>query len=142
MSKLVIIDDDPIDHFLLQHIMQDNNTFKETTYAMHGGMVLDYIEENLAYPDKLPDVIFLDLNMPEFSGWDFLDGFQQLHSGLSKNIKIYILTSSVRPVDRTRSKQYPFVSSYINKPLDSDLINQIGPGTILLNQTGEALNIG
>jgi CheY-like chemotaxis protein len=125
MSKLVIIDDDPIDHFLLQHIMQDNNNFDETTYAMHGGIVLDYIEQNLARPDKLPDVIFLDLNMPEFSGWDFLDGFQQLYNDLSKKIKIYILTSSVRPVDKARTEQYPFVSSYINKPLDADLINEI-----------------
>ncbi|HTD99224.1 MAG TPA: response regulator [Mucilaginibacter sp.] len=125
MNKLVIIDDDPIDHFLMQHILQDNSFFDSTTYTMDGALLLDYIEENKSNIDALPDVIFLDLNMPRFSGWDFLDRFQGLYAQLEKNIKVYILTSSIRPVDKERSAQYPFIKSYINKPLDENIINQI-----------------
>jgi CheY-like chemotaxis protein len=125
MNKLVIIDDDPIDHFLMQHILQDNSYFDHTTYTMEPSLVLDFIEENSSDPDTLPDIIFLDLAMPQFDGWDFLDRFQSLIPALGKNIKVYILTSSVRPIDKERSKHYPFIKSFISKPLEQSTINEI-----------------
>jgi CheY-like chemotaxis protein len=128
MSKLVIIDDDPIDHFLMQHILQENSYFDKTTYTMDASLVLDFIEENRSDPDTLPDIIFLDLAMPQFDGWDFLDRFQNLIPMLDKNIKVYILTSSVRPTDRERSTHYPFIKSFISKPLEQSTINEIIQG--------------
>lgn len=125
MNKLVIIDDDPIDHFLMQHMLQDNSFFDSTTYTMDGALLLDYMEENKLNKDALPDVIFLDLNMPHFSGWDFLDRLQALYPSLNKKTKVHILTSSIRPVDKERSTKYPFIQSYINKPLNEDIINHI-----------------
>jgi CheY-like chemotaxis protein len=122
MNKLVIIDDDPIDHFLIQHIMQDHNYANNTTYTMDGSLVLDYIEQNKHQPELLPDVIFLDLNMPKFSGWDFLDRYELLLPHLQKDIQVHILTSSVRPLDKERSAQYPFVKSYMSKPLKESVI--------------------
>ena len=96
MRKLVIIDDDPIDHFMMKHILRDKNYFDTTTYTVYGALVLDYIEENKAEPEKLPDIIFLDLNMPEFSGWDFLERMESMHHELNKDIQVYIISSSVR----------------------------------------------
>jgi CheY-like chemotaxis protein len=125
MNKIVIIDDDPIDHFLIQHVMQDVDYFDKTTYTMDGDLVLDYIEANQAVPEALPDVILLDLNMPNFSGWDFLDRYNEITSSLKKDIKVYILTSSVRPTDRERSGQYPFIKAFISKPLDEGIIDRI-----------------
>jgi len=63
--------------------------------------------------------------MPQFSGWDFLDRYQELSSELEKDIKIHILTSSVRPIDKERSRQYSFIRSYINKPFDENVIREI-----------------
>ncbi|MEO6850506.1 MAG: response regulator [Mucilaginibacter sp.] len=125
MNKFVIIDDDPIDHFLMQHIMQDINYFDETTYTMDGLLVLEYIEENKDLPEALPDVILVDLNMPHFSGWDFLDRYSDISVNLKKDIKVYILSSSVRPADKERSKSYPFIRSFISKPLDESVIAKI-----------------
>ena len=125
MNKIVIIDDDPIDHFLMQHVMQDAHYFDKTTYTMDGALVLDYIEANQGLPEALPDVILLDLNMPNFSGWDFLERYSEITASLKKEIKVYILTSSVRPADRERSGQYPFIKAFISKPLDEDIIDRI-----------------
>jgi CheY-like chemotaxis protein len=125
MSKLVIIDDDPFDHFLMQHLLQDNKSFDKTTYTMDGSLVLDYIAENKSHPDALPDVILLDLHMPKFNGWAFLDGLQQFYNQLNKNIKVYVLTSSVRPEDRDRAAQYSFIKSLINKPLQTSILEEI-----------------
>jgi len=125
MNKLVVIDDDPINHFLMQHILRGDVHFDRTTYALNGDLVLDYIEENKDSAEKLPDVIFLDLNMPQFSGWDFLDRFKQLYQTVTKDIKIFVMTSSIIPADRKRTEQYPFVKSFINKPLKQNSFRDI-----------------
>jgi CheY-like chemotaxis protein len=125
MRKLVIIDDDPIDHFMMKHILKDKNYFDATTYTFYGQLVLDYIEEYKAEPEKLPDVIFLDLNMPEFSGWDFLERMEQMQHEVNKNIQVYIISSSVRHIDKEASAKYPFVNDFISKPVESSDIERI-----------------
>ena len=87
--------------------------------------VLDYIEENKSDPDKLPDVIFLDLNMPQFNGWDFLDRLEQLHAQLDKDIQVYILSSSIMPADEEASTRYSFVNEFISKPIEATEVERI-----------------
>jgi len=125
MKKLVVIDDDPIDHFVMKHALRGNDYFDTTTYTIYGSLVLDYIEENKLKPDKLPDVILLDLNMPGFSGWDFLDRMQEMSSDIRKNIKVHVLTSSIRPTDKEHAEQYPFVRSFISKPFEANAITSL-----------------
>lgn len=125
MKKLVIIDDDPIDHFLIKHVLRGTHYFDTTTYTVYGSLILDYIEENKSNPEKLPDVILVDLNMPIFSGWDFLERMQTLCADIKKNIKVHVLTSSIRPSDKENAEQYPFVRSFISKPLESYMIENI-----------------
>lgn len=128
MRKLVFIDDDPIDHFLMKHILRDKNYFETTTYTIYGSLVLDYIEENKSDPEKLPDMIFLDLNMPAFNGWEFLERLQQMQPGLAKHIPVYVISSSLRPADRDISSKYSFVSEFVSKPVDRNEIERIvGP---------------
>lgn len=128
MKKLIFIDDDPIDHFLMKHLLGEKNYTNNTTFTMNGELVLDYIEENKLHPQKLPDVIFLDLKMPVFSGWDFLDRMKLLHPQIAKNIKVYVMSSSVRLKDKERSSRYGFVSSFISKPIKQLEIEQIVEG--------------
>ena len=125
MRKLVFIDDDPIDHFLMKHILRGKNYFDTTTYTIYGELVLDYIEENKNEPEKLPDMIFVDLNMPLYSGWEFLERMQQMRSGINKDIQVYVISSSLRPDDKETSSKYSFVNEFISKPVDNSEIERI-----------------
>jgi two-component SAPR family response regulator len=95
------------------------------TYSFDGEVVLDYLEENKLEFKSLPDYIFIDLYMPRFNGWDFLNGFQNIYKSLKKNIKIYVVSSSVDPRDVDRSKLYPFVTTFISKPVMKDVFDSI-----------------
>jgi CheY-like chemotaxis protein len=125
MRKLVFIDDDPIDHFLMKHILRGKNYFDTTTYTIYGSLVLDYIQEHKSEPEKLPDMIFIDLNMPLFSGWDFLRRMDQMQHEIEKDIPVYIISSSLRPDDRATTSMYSFVQEFISKPVDSIEIERI-----------------
>jgi len=125
MRKLVFIDDDPIDHFLMKHILRGKNYFDTTTYTIYGSLVLDYIEEHKSEPEKLPDMIFVDLNMPLFSGWDFLKRMEQMRHEISKDIPVFVISSSLRPDDKETSSKYSFVQDFISKPVNSQEIERI-----------------
>ncbi|MFB9843107.1 response regulator [Mucilaginibacter ginsenosidivorans] len=138
MSKLIIIDDDPIHHKIVQYMLTKNELSKETTYTFDGKLVLDYLEENKTKITALPDYIFLDLYMPDNSGWDFLNRFQEIYKTLKKEIKIYIVSSSIFQMDINRSKSYPFVTSYITKPLIKSVFDNIRGRSLKI--TGAQLN--
>ncbi|MBV8390547.1 MAG: response regulator [Mucilaginibacter sp.] len=125
MSKLVLIDDEPIFHKIVQMTIKNSELSKEATYSFDGEVVLDYLEEKQLETQSLPDYIFVDLYMPMFDGWDFLNRFQRLYKSLQKNIKVYIVTSSVNPSDIDRCKLYPFVINFISKPIMKDVFDQI-----------------
>ena len=125
MSKLIIIDDDPIHHKMVQYMLNKNELSKETTYTFDGKLVLDYLQENKNKITSLPDYIFLDLYMPNGSGWDFLNGFQEIYRSLRKEVKIFVVSSSIFQMDINRSKSYPFVTSYITKPLIRSVFDNI-----------------
>jgi CheY-like chemotaxis protein len=138
MSKLVIIDDDPIHHKIIQYMLTKNELSKETTYAYDGKLVLDYLEENKTRITALPDYIFLDLYMPNNSGWDFLNRFREVRKTLKKDIKIFIVSSSIFQLDINRAKSYPFVTSYITKPLMKNVFDNIKGRSLKI--TGAQLN--
>ena len=76
-------------------------------------------------PSQLPDVILLDLNMPVMDGSDFLERYLMLEPRIGKKIHIYIVTSSVDPVDVERANRINAVTDYFVKPLTRDKLVSI-----------------
>jgi CheY-like chemotaxis protein len=64
-------------------------------------------------------VIFLDLNMPEMDGWEFLQALQPRQQELAGRVKIYILTSSLDQQDQQTARDYPLVAGFLLKPFDA-----------------------
>lgn len=79
---------------------------------------------------NLPDVIFLDINMPVMNGWEFLEEYEKLNGRFQKNMLLYVVSSSVDDADIRRSRQYGTVTDYIVKPITriryQELLESIG----------------
>jgi CheY-like chemotaxis protein len=106
-------------------MLYKNEVCEQATYTFDGSMIIEFMEENKGEPQKLPDVIFLDLTMPDFSGWEFLEKFDKLQDSLNKHVDLYVMTSSVRESDKERSTKYGCVNSFISKPLSKQALNSI-----------------
>ena len=74
---------------------------------------------------NLPDIIFLDINMPVMDGWEFLKEFEEIKSQLGKKISVYILSASIDSHDIDRAKNITSISDYIFKPVDVQLLQEI-----------------
>lgn len=110
-----IIDDDSIHVFGAKRAISLANFCKEVLVFNNGKDAFDEISEIFISKKLAPELILLDINMPVWDGWNFLDEFLKLPE--SKNVKIFIMTSSVDPVDRTKAKTYKQVSNFIIKPI-------------------------
>tara|TARA_B110000503_G_scaffold130331_1_gene203597 strand:+ start:3525 stop:3863 length:339 start_codon:yes stop_codon:yes gene_type:complete len=89
-----------------------NNVEIET--AKNGKEALAIIEN----PDsKLPDLILLDLKMPVFDGYEFLEYLNSIEFTHKDHLNVILLTTSMNPEDKTRILKFKFVSSYLIKPL-------------------------
>jgi len=124
-SRVFIIDDDPIHQRITQIMITKNELFDEYTSYTEAQKALDFLQDNYKNIEILPDVILLDLNMPEVDGWDFLDVFEVFKKKLQKEIRVYIVSSSVDEKDILRSRSFESVVGFISKPLSPDIIRAI-----------------
>ncbi len=110
-----IIDDDPIFVFGTKRIMGIANFCESFMIFRNGKEAYDKLKAIITADEKLPDLILLDLNMPIWDGWQFLDEFIKIPN--VNPITIYIMTSSVDPEDIEKAKTYDAVSNYLIKPI-------------------------
>lgn len=125
MGKLILIDDDPIYHKISKLMIKGYSPIQDVVSSTDGKATLDYLVENQLNQDNLPDYIFVDLHMPEYDGWDFLNGYNEIYNSFKKAIKVYIVSSSISPHDISRSKAYSFVNSFIMKPLKKEFLEAL-----------------
>jgi CheY-like chemotaxis protein len=118
MKKVLLIDDDKINNFLSTLIIKQSKIAEVCKECFNGQEAIDFL--NNINTETLPDVIFLDLNMPVLDGWQFLESFMlmEFHS----LIPIYILTSSNYDADMNKAKTYSVVKGYIVKPLKKEML--------------------
>lgn len=116
-----LIDDDNVHAFVVENMLKKNPASPQLIVFGDGSIALDYFKANCANADKLPDVIFLDINMPVLNGWGFLEEFAKIKSSFPKKVTIYMVSSSNNPHDMEKAKTYTDVSDYITKPIS---INQ------------------
>jgi two-component system, chemotaxis family, chemotaxis protein CheY len=125
-----LIDDDAIYQFMAKKIIELVNPEQRVISFSNGQHAINYFNQPRLASDELPDIIFLDINMPVMDGWDFLEAYTQVHHHLQKPIEIYMVSSSVNETDLNRSRSYNIVKDYIIKPLDREMMTEILAGAV------------
>jgi len=90
MKTVMLVDDNMINNFIMKQVISnvdENLRVQDYTDSQKALSILDEVN---------PSVIFLDLNMPEMNGWQFLDSM----TDKQLDYQVYILTSSTSESDR------------------------------------------
>lgn len=122
MTQLLIIDDNPLEHLIMERLLAKLEIFPGAWHSTDAEESFAKLMRSTATETDVPDVIFLDLNMPGFNGWDFLRAFSSISVYRSKSIDIYIYSSSVEPEIRELPDRFPFVRGCLPKPVSTDAL--------------------
>ncbi|GIZ09841.1 response regulator [Flavobacterium sp. UMI-01] len=126
LDKILCVDDDPITLMLCKKVIIKAAFSKETDTAQNGEEALKYfdkIKENNIESQTIPQLIFLDLNMPVMGGWEFLDCFStDTYIEFNQKTKIIVLSSTIDPEDLEKSKKYPMVIDFLPKPISISML--------------------
>jgi len=124
MAKtLFVADNNELDLRILRLILIRNPVFGRELYFKDGRSLAGYIQSNMNDAVNLPDVIFLDTNMP--GCWNALEFLKVNYERLIKPFMVYVLSTSVDVNKIQRAMSYPFVKEFIPKPIYRDKILSI-----------------
>lgn len=125
-KKLVmLVDDNETDNFIHRRVLEMGNFSKNIIVKNSGKSALEYLEANQSNPELIPEVIFLDINMPIVDGFVFLFEFESFPDSIKNNSKIIVLSSSDNKKDIDRIVDNDYVIHFITKPLSEDSIAEL-----------------
>lgn len=122
----MLIDDNEIDNLINQKMIEAAD-ISQNIYTHTGAKSAIEFLRNMEQLKEvativLPQIIFLDIDMPLMDGFQFLDEFQKLSKETKDHCNIVMLTSSINPQDMDKAKEYTYVKKYLNKPLSQDTL--------------------
>ena len=128
MSKLLIsiIDDDELYKYALRRMLRklEINDLGIIEFS-NGVEAIDFYNRRIMEGGELPDVIFLDINMPLMDGFQFMIEYKGLKDKLDKIAEIYMCSSSINPNDVQNAEEIEEITEYITKPFKFEKIHEI-----------------
>ncbi len=118
LSCVLLIDDDEATNFYHTVILEEELADLHIHSVRSARAGLDFLlskDESAGIPQ--PGIIFLDLNMPGMSGWDFVTKYNNLSQEIHDRSIVVLLSTSINPDDRERAAEIPAVREFVNKPL-------------------------
>jgi CheY-like chemotaxis protein len=122
VNMVMLVDDNETDNFIHQRVIELTGFTENIIIKDTGKTALDYLHLHKDKLEKLPDIIFLDLNMPVLDGFGFLSEFQKFSEEIKNKCKIVVLTSSNNKNDFDHVEKYKFVKNYLTKPLTEEYL--------------------
>lgn len=121
--NFIIVDDDRLVTMFCSMLIKKN--FPNASIHVFDGpeACLVYLQSGSFLADPpVPTVVFLDINMPTMSGWDFLNFYEYCPDAVKNAVSLYILSSSLDERDKSRAFSNKYVKDYFVKPLTKEMM--------------------
>lgn len=124
-KNYIVVDDDTTNNLICDYTLRKYDKDANISLFPDPDKALIFIEEKYtSIKTPLPTMLFLDVNMPAMSGFEFLNEFMKFDPELQQQFTIYMLSSSIEDFDSS-SKKYPLVAGFISKPLKFSTLKKI-----------------
>ena len=123
--NILLVDDDELYLYLMEKTIHQISKELVVSTFTDGEQAVEYIAKCTEEKIELPEVIFLDINMPFLDGWGFLNEFKKLKPKIINNINIYMVSSSMRDSDVKRASNFEELTGYVVKPVNKVQLAEI-----------------
>jgi len=120
VNRILLIDDDTITNMMHRRVIERSGRAGVIDVATDGQEALDLLRADLAAGRPLPELIFLDINMPGMGGFEFLEHYAGLGIAREGQLIIVMLSTSLLHADHARAHADPNVHDFCDKPLGAE----------------------
>lgn len=125
ITNFVLVDDDRTSLLIGKFMIQKFSQQAKVVTFIEPEIALEKIEKSFGdCTEDIQTILFLDINMPTMTGWEFLDAFNTFKPKVKEKFFIYILSSSVEDFEK-KAKKYPFVCGFLSKPIKLKYLEDI-----------------
>ena len=124
-NLVCIIDDDKIYRYTIEKYIKMLNLASNVIVFADGEEALSFLNKEALNKQNLPDVIFLDVNMPLMDGWEFMNVYKEVKKLLTKDIKIYMASSSIDDRDKAKAESIQDIDDFIVKPIEEEKLKEL-----------------
>ena len=124
IGTVMLVDDNDTDNFISKRIIEITQFSDNVIVKNSGKSALDYLAENIETPDAIPDIIFLDINMPIVDGFVFLYEYEKFSNLVKDKCRVIILSSSDNKRDIDKIVNNDFVIKFVTKPLTEKTLEE------------------
>lgn len=121
----MVIDDNQIDLYIATKLLKNNHFANEILTYNAAMKALHYLKEHSQQRESLPQVILVDIYMPEMSGFEFMEAYEKLPETFKRDCKVYIVSSSIDSKDIIRANEDKNVIAFREKPLTKAFLDEI-----------------
>ena len=125
IDLVMLVDDNDTDNFISKRIIEITSFATDVIVKSSGKSALDYLDEHKNSIGKLPEIIFLDINMPIVDGFVFLYEFEKFSDSVKDKCKVIILSSSDNKRDIDKIVNNDYVIKFVTKPLTEAALEEI-----------------
>ncbi|MCW3111021.1 MAG: response regulator [Segetibacter sp.] len=123
LNRVLLIDDDDVTNFLHKKVLMRTGIVRNIETVETAKEALDLLCENEV--SGKPELIFLDVNMPGLTGWDFIDEYKAIKERYGIESTIILLTASANPDDEKKARDINEITEFLSKPLTDEMVNEI-----------------
>lgn len=124
-ETVMVIDDNSIDLYVTARLLNKHNICNHLLQYSCAKDALDYLVKNSNNPNAWPQLLLVDIYMPEMSGFEFMEAFDKLPLALKKYPKVFIVSSSIDEHDIERAANDKNVTAFQEKPVNLEFLEKI-----------------
>jgi CheY-like chemotaxis protein len=118
-KNILLIDDDFTFNYIARVMLERNQNVEAVSTALNGREAIRELSNAVNAGAPLPDLIFVDINMPVMNGFQFIKAFREMDLPGKDKVSLIMVTSSMDPRDVEEARSLG-VDQYYSKPLSEN----------------------
>lgn len=123
-SRILLIDDlemnNEITIFTIKRLYRNIEIVAFTKPVEGLGYIRNEYQQN-----EVPTLLLLDINMPQMNGWEVVDILAACDPKITRNLTIFMLSSSIDPRDKRKAAEAQNVAGFLERPLTAEMIKEL-----------------